>query len=44
MQPHTVAMTWLERVCAELDTPPAAHNVLGWEALRQLAREGVTLV
>jgi peptidoglycan/xylan/chitin deacetylase (PgdA/CDA1 family) len=41
--PHQQAMAWVERTCAELGAPPAAHNVLGWDALRRLAHEGVTL-
>ncbi len=41
--PHQQAMAWVERTCAELGAPRAAHNVLGWDALRRLAHEGVTL-
>ncbi|MGH2523764.1 MAG: polysaccharide deacetylase family protein, partial [Anaerolineales bacterium] len=42
-RPHREAMAWVEEICGELGAEPAEHNVLGWEALRQLAREGVTL-
>jgi len=41
--PHQAAMEWLEQLCVELDAPRTAHNVLTWEELRRLAREGVTL-
>lgn len=41
--PHSKAMTLVEQICSELDVPPAPHRVLGWDELRQLAREGVTL-
>ena len=40
---HREALAWVERVCDELGLSHPAHPVLGWEALRQLAREGVTL-
>lgn len=33
----------IDRLCDFLDPPPPKNPVLGWEALRQLAREGVTL-
>ena len=41
--PHEEAMAWVEAFCAALDTEPAPNPVLGWDALRQLAGEGVTL-
>jgi peptidoglycan/xylan/chitin deacetylase (PgdA/CDA1 family) len=42
--PHTEAMRWLDAICTELDhTPVIQKSVLGWEELRQLARDGVTL-
>jgi len=41
--PHRAAMEWVERTCADLGVPRAEHNVLGWDELRRLAREGVTL-
>jgi peptidoglycan/xylan/chitin deacetylase (PgdA/CDA1 family) len=42
-RPHAEAMAWVAQVCDELGAPPPEHNVLSWEALRRLAREGVTL-
>jgi peptidoglycan/xylan/chitin deacetylase (PgdA/CDA1 family) len=42
-RPHAEAMAWVEQICGELGAPPSEHNVLSWEALRRLAREGVTL-
>jgi peptidoglycan/xylan/chitin deacetylase (PgdA/CDA1 family) len=41
--PHEEAMAWVEQICEELDAGKVEHNVLGWDALRTLAREGVTL-
>lgn len=41
--PHAEAMAWLDQICNELGTPRPEHSVLGWDTLRQLAREGVTL-
>lgn len=43
--PHAEAMALVDRVCVALGEGMAAHHpsVLGWDALRQLAREGVTL-
>lgn len=41
--PHEVAMAFVDQVCCDLDAPPLSGDVLGWDALRQLAREGVTL-
>lgn len=42
--PYTKAMVLIDRICAELGqgTPDRA-SVLGWDQLRQLAKEGVTL-
>jgi len=40
---HDRAMEWVEQTCAELGVSPVPGNVLGWDALRQLAQEGVTL-
>ena len=40
---HDEAMAWVNRTCDELGVTPVQNIVLGWEALRQLAREGVTL-
>jgi peptidoglycan/xylan/chitin deacetylase (PgdA/CDA1 family) len=42
-QPHGRAMAWVDRLCSELDAPRPAASVLGWDALRRLAGEGVTL-
>lgn len=39
---HDAAMAWIAAVCGE-PIPPPEPTVLGWEALRQLARQGVTL-
>lgn len=41
--PHAEAMQWVEQVCQSLGTPPPPAAVLGWDALRRLVREGVTL-
>lgn len=41
--PHEQAMAWVRETCAALDAPPPRGDVLGWDALRRLAREGVTL-
>lgn len=41
--PHGAAMREVEEISARLGAPAAPHRVLGWEALRQLAREGVTV-
>ncbi len=43
MLPHREAMDWVEQICNELGISQPIHHVLGWEALRQLSREGVTL-
>ena len=40
---HDEAMAFVEELCAELGETPARAPVLGWSALRRLAREGVTL-
>ncbi|HMQ34077.1 MAG TPA: polysaccharide deacetylase family protein [Chloroflexaceae bacterium] len=42
-RPHQEAMAYVEQVCAALGAPQARGEVLGWAALRELAREGVTL-
>ena len=42
-RPHAEAMPWVEEVCAELQSLPLESAVLGWDALRRLAAEGVTL-
>jgi peptidoglycan/xylan/chitin deacetylase (PgdA/CDA1 family) len=41
--PHGEVMALVERICAASGGPPARNRVLGWNALRALAREGVTL-
>lgn len=41
--PYSETLSWTHQICNELDASPAPHRVLGWEALRQLAEEGVTL-
>ncbi|MEZ4713580.1 MAG: polysaccharide deacetylase family protein [Caldilineaceae bacterium] len=41
--PHEVAMAYVNQFCAELGGPPVVNDVLGWDELRRLAREGVTL-
>jgi peptidoglycan/xylan/chitin deacetylase (PgdA/CDA1 family) len=41
--PHREAMELVARVCGALEPSPAEGNVLGWDELRALAREGVTL-
>jgi peptidoglycan/xylan/chitin deacetylase (PgdA/CDA1 family) len=41
--PHHAAMPWVEQICASFDAPAPLHAVLGWDALRRLAAEGVTL-
>jgi peptidoglycan/xylan/chitin deacetylase (PgdA/CDA1 family) len=41
--PHQAAMEWVDRTCAALGSARPAHNVLSWNELRRLAREGVTL-
>ncbi|MEM7114361.1 MAG: polysaccharide deacetylase family protein [Chloroflexota bacterium] len=41
---HQEAMKWLEQFCYAIGARPIEHNsVLGWDELRQLAREGVVL-
>ncbi len=41
---HDEAMTFVDELCTELGTRAAHNRVLGWSALRRLAREGATLV
>jgi glycosyltransferase involved in cell wall biosynthesis/peptidoglycan/xylan/chitin deacetylase (PgdA/CDA1 family) len=41
--PHREAMMLVDRICDSLGDSHATPGVLGWEALRTLAREGVTL-
>lgn len=42
-QPHDQAMAIVDRICAQVAAPAPAPNVLGWDDLRRLAQEGVTL-
>ena len=41
--PHRETMAWIDRITTELGAPPARNPVLGWDALRRLAAEGVSL-
>ncbi len=41
--PHEQAMQEVERICDELNAPAVENNVLGWDELKELATQGVTL-
>ncbi len=41
--PHFAAMHWLDEQLAKLADLPSLHRVLGWDALRKLASEGVAV-
>lgn len=41
--PHDEAIDWIEEICTQLQVSPEKNKVLGWDALRRLAQEGVTL-
>ena len=41
--PHGEAMALVDRIYGTLGSPPVVNDVLGWEALRRLAKEGVAL-
>ncbi len=41
--PHLNAMDWVDQICFELDAPRVENNVLSWDTLKRLAREGVAL-
>lgn len=41
--PHRDAIAWVEQFCAAHGIEPVPNPVLSWDALCQLAREGVTL-
>lgn len=42
--PHEEALAWVDSFCAQLEVElPAENPVLGWNDLRRLAAEGVTL-
>ncbi|REJ88817.1 MAG: hypothetical protein DWQ34_21375 [Planctomycetota bacterium] len=40
---HGAASDFVNKICDELGEPRLGNGVLGWDALRELAREGVTL-
>lgn len=42
-QPHDEAMKWLDALLAELADLPSLHRVLGWDALRKLASDGLAV-
>ena len=41
--PYSEVLAWTYQLCQELDTPEPESQILGWDELRQLAAEGVTL-
>ena len=41
--PHAEAMDWVARLAQQWELPPADSHVLGWDALRRLADEGVAM-
>lgn len=41
--PHDDAMAEVDRICVELDSDATSNDVLSWDALRTLAKAGVTL-
>ena len=41
--PHVSAMTWVDELVDRLAELPPLNRVLGWEALRRLAAEGVSI-
>lgn len=41
--PHQKAVDWVNQFCIELEAPSPSSQVLSWDELRELAREGVTL-
>jgi peptidoglycan/xylan/chitin deacetylase (PgdA/CDA1 family) len=41
--PDEEAMDWVDEICSELSALPRRNDVLGWDDLRRLAKEGVTL-
>ena len=41
--PHDEAMAWVDQLCDELGDQKHQSSVLGWDELRRLASEGVTL-
>ncbi len=42
-RPHKEAMEWVEKVCGLIGAVQPESQILSWRALRQLAREGVTM-
>lgn len=41
--PHHDAMIWVDEICQKMGMGKPGHYILSWNALRQLARDGVTL-
>ena len=41
--PHASAMKWLDEQIGEIAELPSLHRVLGWDALRKLAHEGLAV-
>lgn len=41
--PHDEAMGWLDGLIGDLAPLPSLHRVLGWDALRELASEGLAV-
>jgi peptidoglycan/xylan/chitin deacetylase (PgdA/CDA1 family) len=41
--PHSEAMVWLDGLIGRLAEVPSLHRVLGWDALRKLAGEGLSV-
>ncbi|MEM9174753.1 MAG: polysaccharide deacetylase family protein [Myxococcota bacterium] len=41
--PHEDAMEWLDETLAAVADVPSVHRVLGWDALRALARQGLAV-
>jgi peptidoglycan/xylan/chitin deacetylase (PgdA/CDA1 family) len=41
--PDEEAMDWVDEICSGLSALPRRNDVLGWDDLRRLAKEGVTL-
>lgn len=41
--PYSETLAWTHQICSELDAPEPEPSVLGWQTLRHLADEGVTI-
>jgi peptidoglycan/xylan/chitin deacetylase (PgdA/CDA1 family) len=41
--PYSETLAWTHKICSELDAPEPEPGVLGWQTLRHLADEGVTI-